>query len=300
MELWIAITVVAAFLQNVRSALQKHLKGSLSTYGATFVRFGYGFPIALAYIGILSLYYDKPLPEANSRFAVFAFVGGVAQILATISLVSLFSIRNFAASTAFSKTEPIQAAIIGFVILGDSVTIHGLVAILVAVMGVIAITLARFDSNRHSVLDLFRSRSALVGMLSGALFGVSGVSYRGASLSLVGSDFIMNAAFTLTLVTVFQTVIMLAYFMLADREQLIKLVKVWRPSLVVGISGVSASACWFTAMSIQNVAYVKALGQIELVFTLLVSWFLFKERINLLEFIGIVLLVGGIVILTLE
>ena len=47
MSLWIPITIAAAFLQNVRSALQKHLKGVMGTTGATFVRFGYGFPFAL-------------------------------------------------------------------------------------------------------------------------------------------------------------------------------------------------------------------------------------------------------------
>ena len=31
MELWIPITIAAAFLQNLRSALQKHLQGSLGT-----------------------------------------------------------------------------------------------------------------------------------------------------------------------------------------------------------------------------------------------------------------------------
>ena len=48
--LWIPLTIAAAFLQNVRSALQKHLKGRLGTTGATFVRFGYGFPVAIAYL----------------------------------------------------------------------------------------------------------------------------------------------------------------------------------------------------------------------------------------------------------
>ena len=42
MELWIPITIAAAFLQNVRSTLQKYLKGRIGTTGATFVRFGYG------------------------------------------------------------------------------------------------------------------------------------------------------------------------------------------------------------------------------------------------------------------
>ena len=45
-ELWIPITVVAAFMQNLRSALQKHLKAKLSTGGATYVRFLFALPFA--------------------------------------------------------------------------------------------------------------------------------------------------------------------------------------------------------------------------------------------------------------
>jgi len=49
MELWIPLTIGAAFFQNIRSAMQKHLKGELSTLGAAYVRFIYAWPIALLY-----------------------------------------------------------------------------------------------------------------------------------------------------------------------------------------------------------------------------------------------------------
>ena len=51
--LWIPLAIGAAFLQNVRSALQKYLKDELGVAGATFVRFGYGFPFALIYLSVL-------------------------------------------------------------------------------------------------------------------------------------------------------------------------------------------------------------------------------------------------------
>ena len=59
------------------------------------------------------------------------------------------------------------------------------------------------------------------------------------------------------------------------------------------------SAAWFTAMTLENAAYVRAVGQIELVFTLVASYFFFRERSTALELVGIVLIVGGIVILLL-
>ncbi|CAN0541118.1 unnamed protein product, partial [Laminaria digitata] len=81
--LWIPLTIAAAFLQNVRSALQKHLKGRLGTTGATFVRFGYGFPVAILYLVVLIIVFDFELPAPNPSFIGFVIMGGLAQITAT-------------------------------------------------------------------------------------------------------------------------------------------------------------------------------------------------------------------------
>ena len=57
---------------------------------------------------------------------------------------------------------------------------------------------------------------------------------------------------------------------------------------------------WFTAFTLQNAAYVKAVGQIELIFSLLVTVLFFKEKISLREWIGVAVLgmsVLGMVVL---
>jgi uncharacterized membrane protein len=57
------------------------------------------------------------------------------------------------------------------------------------------------------------------------------------------------------------------------------------------------SACWFSAFALQNAAYVRTLGQVELVFTFIASYFFFKERSSRAEIGGIVLIVTGIILL---
>ena len=148
--LWIPLTIAAAFLQNVRSALQKHLKGELGTIGATFVRFGYGFPFALLYLAALVLLFDFELPRLNNDFLAFAAVGGLAQILATALLVTLFDARNFAVGTTYSKTETVQAAVFALVFLGESISTAATVGILVSLVGVIAISAPRAGRPRRN------------------------------------------------------------------------------------------------------------------------------------------------------
>lgn len=294
MELWIPITIAAAFMQNLRSALQKHLQSSLGTRGASFVRFGYGFPLAILYVLVLNRLVGLPFPSLNATFAFWAVIGGLAQIFATMLLVYLFSLRNFAVGTAYSKTEPVQAAIFGFVLLGERVTFGAVIAIIVGVLGVMLISVARTTLSWRNIFASLTGRTALIGIASGAVFGVSAVAYRSASLSLDGSGPIMNAAVTLACVTTFQTLFMLVWMAWKDAGEIVQVLRSWRTSALVGISGVLGSACWFTAMSLQQVAYVRALGQIELVFTFMASWFLFHERVNRTEVAGCLFIVCGI------
>jgi drug/metabolite transporter (DMT)-like permease len=62
---------------------------------------------------------------------------------------------------------------------------------------------------------------------------------------------------------------------------------------------VLGSIGWFTGASFQNAAYVKALGQIEFFITLFLTYRLFKEKISLMEYLGMFLIVISVVILLL-
>jgi len=299
MELWIPITIAAAFLQNLRSAAQKHLQGSLGTTGASFVRFGFGFPIAIAYMLALHFWTGRAFPSLSLEFAFWSLVGGVAQILGTILLVHMFTLRNFAVGTAYSKTEPVQAALFGLIILGERITLGAVGAIIIGIAGVILISVARLPLSFANLWKSLVGRTAAIGILSGALFGASAVAYRSASLSLGGPDPIMQAAVTLAFVSTLQTLIMVVWMAATDTREFGRVARAWRSSTLVGVAGILGSACWFTAMTLQQVAYVRALGQIELVFTFAASVFVFREQINRQEIAGCLLIVGGILLLLL-
>lgn len=299
MEAWVAITVAAAFLQNLRSALQKQMKERVSTSGATYARFLFAFPFACLYVsGLMSFGgFDAPMP--NFSFWSFAVIGGAAQIFATALLVSLFSFRNFAVGTAYSKTETVQTALIGIVILSDPLSVVAAVGILISLAGVLALSLAKGSFDLKTLLTSWFKRTALIGIASGTFFGISAVSYRAASLSLGGEGVIIQAAYTLACVTVLQTLAMSVYLRLREPGQIMAVIRTWRIALGVGLSGMMASACWFTAMTLQNAAYVRALGQVELIFTFAASYFFFRERPNATEICGIFLLIGGVLVLLL-
>ncbi|WDZ77002.1 DMT family transporter [Ensifer adhaerens] len=303
METWVLITVAAAFLQNVRSAMQKHLKGVMGTTGATFVRFGFGLPFAFLYLFLLWQVAGRPLPVPNSTFFLWAVIGGLAQIAATFLLVHLFSFRNFAVGTAYSRTEPAQAAVFGLIFLGEKASQGTLVAIAISVVGVMLISVARTTLSARTLLTSVFSRTAGIGLLSGTFFGLSAVSYRSASLALAPSlpapDYIMQASYTLGFVILLQTVVMLIWIVLRERDELPRIAAAWKPAFVVGFVGASASFGWFMAMTLQQAAVVKVVAQVEMLFTFASSFFIFREWINRLELFGCLLIVLGVVMLVL-
>jgi drug/metabolite transporter (DMT)-like permease len=297
MELWIPITIAAAFLQNLRSAAQKHLKGVMGTTGATFVRFGFGLPFALLFVAALRYLVGYEVPPLSAAFVFWAMLGGLAQILATFLLIHLFSFRNFAVGTAYSRTEPAQAALFGLIFLGERASPGTLVAVAVSVAGVMLISVAHVAVSLKSLIVSAFSRNALIGLASGTAFGIAAVAYRAASLSLGRPNFMMQAAVTLAFVIAMQTAVMLSWMMLKERAEIARIAKAWKLSLFAGLAGASASFGWFAAMTLQQAAVVKSLAQIEMIFTFAASVFFFRERITRLEVLGCGLIVGGILLL---
>ena len=295
MELWVPITVLAAFLQNLRSALQKRLLGRLSTNGATYCRFVYALPFALAYPVLLAHVTDWPIPAANAPFLLFAALGGVAQIVGTALLVYLFSLRNFATAVAYSKTETVQAAVFSVVILGEAVTAWGALAIAVSLAGVVLVS-----QLPGTARPAWTGRAALVGLASGGLLGLSAVCYRAASLALDDGSFLMRAAYTLACALALQTVVMGTWIAIREPGELARVARCWRSAWPVGLAGMLGSAAWFTAMTLENAAYVRAVGQIELVFAFAASVLFFRERPTGAEALGTLLIVVGVVALVVS
>lgn len=290
MELWIPITIAAAFLQNVRSMLQKRATGDLSVNGAAYTRFCFALPFVWVYLVGLGAWSE--LPEPNIEFLAYCLVGGVAQILATAFLVASFTQGNFAVGTAFSKTEVLQTALFGLLLLGDTLTLDAAAGIAVSFLGVVILSFR----GRLGML-LSGNRALLLGVLAGAGFGVAAVCYRAASLALPDGGFLQRAGCTLAVTVTLQTLIMGSYLVLREPGELTRVARSWRSSIWVGLTGSTASAGWFTAMTLVSAGLVRAVGQVELLFTFAAAVWFFGERVTVREVLGSLLIILGILLL---
>ncbi len=297
---WIPISLAAATAQTLRFMLQKHLKSTrLSTAGATFSRFIYSAPLVAVLFLAYAKYSGQGLPDTSARFWAFALAGGLAQILATLCVVALFAQRNFAVGITFKKTEVVQSAIVGFLVLGDRISPWGIVAIMIGFVAVLLLADPPKTSKSDGSWRRFFNRAAGLGLLSGLLFGFSAVGYRGASLGLEGGNVALRAGFTLMVVTASQSTAMALWLTVRDRAEIRAVAGIWRVGVLVGVTSMIGSFLWFVAFTLQNAAYVKAVGQVELVLSVIASVLFFNEKITSRELGGIALLLVSILALVL-
>ncbi|MFC6760312.1 EamA family transporter [Sulfitobacter porphyrae] len=297
-DLWILVTLAAASFQTVRFMLQKHLAtATLSAAGATFSRFLYSVPFILLLLAVYLVAADKPLPALGDGFWLYGLAGASAQILATVCVVMLFKQRNFAVGITFKKTEVIQTVLVGWIVLGEGVSLPGFAAIALGIVGLLLLSGGPEVTGFHW-RDM-RNRAAGLGIASGVLFAISAVTYRGASLSVAEADPILRAAVTLAAVVVMQTVIMLVWLRWREPGQIRAVWAARRVALWIGLTSMGGSLCWFIAFTLQNAAYVKALGQVELILSVAATTLFFHEKITRREWAGMAVLVASILMLIL-
>lgn len=269
-------------MQAWRNAFQKQLSKEVSVAGVTLARFLWASPLAAMYLGGLYQWQPVALPTLNHRFVLFIVGAAVAQIIATALMVKLFKLRNYAIGAGLAKSEAILAAILGVAFFSESLSLLGWAGVLLGAVAVFLLSGASWRQLSWPVL--------LLGISSGLSFALTSLWVRQASLAL-GLPFPHGAAWVLLVVILLQTLILLSYLLWRERSTLLALWQRPRQTLLISISSCIGSIGWFTAMSLESVALVKTLGQVEVLFMLLISAFFFKEKLQRTDHGGLALIV---------
>jgi drug/metabolite transporter (DMT)-like permease len=291
--LWIPATLLAALAQTARNAMQRTLTATLGTVGASQVRFLFGFPFALLFLLGMVLVTGWRVPAPTATYLAFVLAGAVAQILATVLMLAAMKERSFAVTTAYIKTEPVQVAVFGVVVLHDHLSALSALAIVVATAGVLLMAI-KPGMARVSAAGL---RPAAYGIVAGAFFALSAIGFRGAILSLEGVSFALASTTTLCWSLGVQTLLLGIWLGLFNREALTRSIAAWRPSLFAGFMGAFASQFWFLGFSLTTAANVRTLALVEVLFAQVVSRRLLDQSTSAREWLGMALIIGGVALL---
>ena len=294
---WVLFTLIASLSQTLRSVFQKNLIEDVGVLVSAYSRFIFALPF-VTLLAVFFLSTQELVVIKNFSFSTWFFLitASICQILFTIILIKLFTLRSFAVGVAFSKTEVIQTTLLEIIIIGFILTSHVLLAIVVGFIGML------FMSRQKLIREVGYNRLFLMqvtlGVSCGIFLGLSSVLYKVALDSLT-SDLIYKKVLVLSFFALaFQSAIFWLYIVATEgTKNIITLLSTWKKGLPVGLFGCLATFCWFYAFSLIDATLVRAVGQLEIVFSVLISYIVFKERITGFELIGMSLITISILAL---
>lgn len=290
--MWIPITLAAATFQILRTARQHELRRVLTVNPAGFVRYAYGFPLALAVALVTFGVVGAEMPSIPARFWPIVTLAGLAQILATIALLRSFQLRDFAIGTMYAKSEVILVAVVSTLALDDPLSPVGWVAASVCMAGV------AWLAAPHRITDALRlagDPAAIMGILAGLGFAVAAAGLRGASNSLGEAPTWNRALLTLTIMLGIQTIVNGAQLSIGGVSDLAAVGRAWRQALPVGILSLAGSICWTVAVTLTSATKVRTLGQVELLLAFAISIIWLREEHTRAEYAASALVLAGVV-----
>jgi drug/metabolite transporter (DMT)-like permease len=290
--LWIPFTIVAALGQVARNAMQRSLTGPLGTWGATNIRFLFGFPFSILFFAAVVIFSGDHVPWPTPSFWPWLLLGALSQIIATGMMLVAMNDRSFVVTTAYLKTEAIQTAVFGFIFLGDQLTALKIVAILIATIGVVITALRPGGEKGFAEL-----KPTVIGLVAAAAFALSAIGYRGAIITVPGVTFVTAASYTLVWGLFVQTLLLTIYLLWRAPDILRNILGLWKPSTLAGFVGAFASQFWFLAFALTAAANVRTLALVEVLFAQAVAYYSFKQPVSARELSGIVLIVIGVALL---
>ena len=294
---WVIITAIASLSQTLRSVFQKNLIEDVGVLVSAYSRFIFALPfvafLAVFFLGTQELGILKTLSLTTWFFLIAA---SICQILFTIILIKLFTLRSFAIGVAFSKTEVIQTTLLEIIIIGFILTSHVLSAIIIGFIGVLFMSKQKLIGKVGHKSLFFKQ--VTLGVSCGIFLGLSSVLYK-VALDSVTTDLIYKKVLVLSfLALAFQSAIFGIYIVATEgKRNALKLLLVWKRGMPVGFFGCAATFCWFYAFSLVDATLVRAVGQLEIVFSVLISYIFYKERITGFELIGMTLITVSILAL---
>jgi len=290
---WVIATLGAALMQTWRTALQQRLRGQFSVATAGFVRYVYAVPVGVVLVVGYLLLWGGTLPVPGWQFLLGCTVAGLAQVIGTSLLIMAFGYRSFAVGTAYAKTDAVQAALVGSVVLHEQLSAGAWVGIAIGLVGVETLSLA--GQNRGQLLRASVQPAALCGLGAGAGFALTGVGIKWAVQSVNPPDPALAALCALVLTNALQTMMQGGWMAWREPAGLRAAFTAWRSAMWVGVLSGLGSAGWFTAFALAPVALVRTVGQVDMVFTLLFSRFYLHEAMRPSDVIGLALIVSGVV-----
>jgi drug/metabolite transporter (DMT)-like permease len=301
---WVVISLTAAGFQTARNSFARSLVGHVSPALNSWSRFAFNLPFSVLLAATLIGLHGWP--NLPIFFFAYCLATAVTQLLGNVALVAAFGRSNFAQSIVLHKLEVVVTGIVGVLLFAESPSPIGWAGLITCTAGVLLMNLGRasgpagwrraFHLDAGSLLAL----SAAILLTLAAFMLKDAVAVFVAGNPRVGPDRFEAAAHTLVHSTWMEVVILSAWLLRRGLGELRKVPLHWKRMLAIGLTGFCGSLGWYWAFSLTLAAYVKAVGQIEAVFAVILAIVVWHEKEVWKQLPGILLIMLGIVLVLID
>lgn len=300
---WLLLSLFAVSCQTVRNGLARSLSHRVSAFLTSWCRFAFALPYALVLVGALML--ERGVPRTGGAFYLLCLGTAVTQLSANVALIAAFQRSTYAQSIVLHKLDAVFGALLGVAFFAERPSLLGWAGVLLTTFGMLVINLGR-DGRPGSWRRALRpDAGALLSLACAALLALTSFLLKEAVDTFaalnprVGEARFEGAAHTLFHTTWMEVVLLSVSLGLRAPREFGHVRAYGGHMALVGLTSFLGSLAWFWAFSIALVAYVRAVGQLEAVFAVAVSFYLFRERQVLRQVPGILLIASGITLLLL-
>jgi drug/metabolite transporter (DMT)-like permease len=232
----------------------------------------------------------EALPHVTALALRWGALGAVCQIAATALMLLVMHRRAFGVAYAYIKTEPVIIALLGSLLLHDHLPPLGWLAVTIVTGGVL---LASVKPGDFSGL-LSEKGMIAAGVVSGGLFGLSAIAFRGAIAALPEGGFVIRSLTMLVVTLTIQAGLLGIWLALRDRPAFMGSLREWRQSIGAGFLGALASAFWLMGFALTAAVNVRTLALVEMPFAALLSGKLTGKSMARHEWVGLMLVMLGV------
>jgi len=272
---------------------------ALSRDVANAARYWVGLPLA-GVIFLFLLFASPESPQVTARPLLFAWIGALAQILATDLLIRLFQRRAFGIGVAYQSTDNLITALLGplgiaaglgLSLADDALSPWDWLGLLLATAGVIMQSFLSLGRDAR----VFDWTSLWLGVGCGLAFTVTGAGYSEAVRTLglqaqTPLSSLLSGVTVLVLALAFQSLIMALWVQFRRPGQWALLLQRRGDVLAIGLYSVLGSMALFTAFGLQHPALVSTVKNMDIPLSLLAAYLLYREVPGRWEWGGISLI----------
>ena len=281
---WALLTIISGLFDAIMFALMKKLKETNNSI-VVWVQYAFALPFLL-----VALYFYYPQKIDNNVYLII-IENSILLLISTYFLVKAAQISDLSVSMPLLSFTPLFLLFLSYAILKEMPTLYGFIGIILITIGAYIINIRDFRSGIFQPLkSLITNKGSLYAIIVAFIWSITANLFK---LGILASNPIFFSA-SVYLVISF-VMLPIIFYRLKDNFSEIKLN--FGLLSILGFSGAVMIITSSIPMLYAIVPYVISLKRSSVIFTVLIGYYLFKERNIKYALIGtIIMLVGGVLI----